>query len=73
MALVFAAGFGVMHSTLKFAALLFVGNSFGYFLGAALNAYLGGSTGMLLWGASYGLFLGAAIGAVLHFAQRALR
>jgi hypothetical protein len=70
MALVFAAGFGVMGSTLKFAALLFVANSVGYFLGAVLNAYFGGPTGMLLWGAAYGLFLGAGIGAVLHLAQR---
>ena len=69
MALVFAAGFGVMSSTLKFAALLFVANSVGYFLGAALNDQFGGSSGMLLWGAAYGLFLGAGIGAVLHFAQ----
>ena len=69
MAFVFAAGFGVMRSMLKFAALLFVANSVGYFLGLALNASFGGSTGMLLWGAAYGLFLGAGIGAVLHFAQ----
>ena len=69
MALVFAAGFGVMRSTLMFAPLLFVANSVGYFLGAALNAYFGSSTGMLLWGVAYGLFLGAGIGAVLHLAQ----
>lgn len=69
MALVFAAGFGVMRSTLKFAVLLFVANSFGYFLGSVLNEYFRGSTGMLLWGAAYGLFLGAGIGAVLYFAQ----
>jgi hypothetical protein len=70
MALVFAAGFGVMRSTMKFAVLLFVANSFGYFLGSVLNEYFRGSTGMLLWGAAYGLFLGAGIGAVLHLAQR---
>jgi hypothetical protein len=69
MALVFAAGFGVLRSTLKFAALLFVANSVGYFLGSALNEYFRGSTGMLLWGVAYGVFLGAGIGAVLHFAQ----
>ena len=69
MALVFAAGFGVMRSTLKFAVLLFVANSFGYFLGLLLNDYFRGSTGMLLWGVAYGLFFGAGIGAVLHFAQ----
>ena len=70
MALVFAAGFRVMGSTLKFAALLFVANSVGYFLGSALNEYFRGSTGMLLWGVAYGVFLGAGIGAVLHFAQK---
>ena len=70
MALVFAAGFGVTHSALKFAALLFIANSLGYFIGDTLNAHFGGSTGMLLWGLAYGLFLGAGIGAVLHFAQR---
>jgi hypothetical protein len=70
MALVFAAGFGVMRSVLKFSALLFIANSIGYFIGAMLNARVGGSTGMLLWGVVYGLCLGAGIGAVLHFAQR---
>jgi hypothetical protein len=69
MALVFAAGFRVLSSTLKFAALFFVANSVGYFLGSALNDYFRGSTGMLLWGAAYGVLLGAGIGAVLHFAQ----
>ena len=69
MALVFAAGFGVVRSTLKFAVILFIANSIGYFLGLALNSYFRSSTGMLLWGASYGLFLGAGIGAVLHLAQ----
>ena len=70
MALVFAAGFGVMRSVLKFSALLFIANSIGYFSGAILNARIGGSAGMLLWGVLYGLCLGAGIGAVLHFAQR---
>lgn len=69
MALVFAAGFRTISSTLKFSAILFVANSIGYFLGSALNDYFGGPTGMLLWGAAYGLFLGAGLGAVLHFAQ----
>ncbi len=69
MALVFAAGFGVTRSTLKFSTLLFIANSLGYFIGDALNSYFGGRTGMLLWGLAYGLFLGAGIGAVLHFAQ----
>lgn len=70
MALVFAAGFGVIRSTLKFSVILFVANSVGYFLGLALNASVGGGPGMLLWGVAYGLFLGAGIGAVLHLAQR---
>jgi hypothetical protein len=69
MALVFAAGFGTISSTLKFSAILFISNSIGYFLGSALNDYFGGPTGMLLWGAAYGFFLGAGLGAVLHLAQ----
>lgn len=69
MALVFAAGFGVLRAMLNFSALLFVANSAGYFLGSALNEQFRGSTGMLLWGAVYGLCLGAGIAAVLHFAQ----
>ena len=70
MALVFAAGFGVMRAALKFSALLFIANSIGYFSGAMLNAHFRGSTGMLLWGVLYGLCLGAGIGAVLHLSQR---
>ena len=69
MALVFAAGFGGLRSLLKFSALLFIANSAGYFLGAAIYASLGGEGGMLLWGVVYGLFLGAGLGAVLHLAQ----
>lgn len=69
MALVFAMGFGRLRSMPKFAVLLFVANSIGYFLGSALNESVTGSTGMLLWGVAYGLFLGAGIGAVLHYAQ----
>jgi hypothetical protein len=69
MALIFAAGFRTMPSTLKFAAILFVANSIGYFFGSALNDYFRAETGMLLWGAAYGLFLGAGLGAVLHYAQ----
>jgi hypothetical protein len=69
MALVFAAGFGVLRSILKLSVLLFVANSLGYFIGSALNESVGGKAGMLLWGAVYGLFLGAGIGAVLHLAQ----
>ncbi len=69
MALVFGKGFGRLGAALKFSVLLFVGNSIGYFLGAALNDYVRGSIGMLLWGLVYGLFLGAGIGALLHYAQ----
>jgi len=69
MAVVFAAGFETLRSTLKFTSILFVANSFGYFLGSALNDAVRGPTGMLLWGVAYGLFLGAGIGAVLHYAQ----
>lgn len=69
MGLVLAAGFGVARSALNLSAVLFVANSVGYFLGSALNDFVGGSVGMLLWGAAYGLCLGAGLGAVLHLAQ----
>jgi hypothetical protein len=69
MGAVFAAGFGAARSALNLAAVLFVANSAGYFLGSALNDSVGGSAGMLLWGASYGLGLGAGLGAALHLAQ----
>ena len=69
MAIVFAVGFGVMRSAWKLAAVLFVANSAGYFLGAAIWAYAGGETGMLLWGVVYGLFLGAGLGAIIHLCQ----
>ena len=69
MALVFAAGFRVMRSALKFSAILFVANSLGYFLGAALLRYSMSKTGMILFGLIYGLSLGAGLGAVLHLAQ----
>lgn len=70
MALVFAAGFNTIRSILKFALLLFVANSIGYFLGSALNDSVGGRGGMLLWGVAYGVFLGAGISAVLYYAQK---
>ena len=70
MALVFAAGFKKVNATPKFALILFLANSLGYFLGSALNNSVAGPTGMLLWGVAYGLFLGAGIGAVFHFSQR---
>lgn len=69
MAVVFAIGFSATGSLMKLAALLFVANCVGYFPGSALNDFLGGGTGMLLWGVVYGLSLGAGIGAVLHFVQ----
>jgi hypothetical protein len=69
MAIIFAAGFGALRSTIKLAAILFVANSAGYFIGSWLNDTVHGAPGMLLWGVVYGLFLGAGIAAVLHLAQ----
>ena len=69
MAIVFGIGFGVIRSTMKLSAILFVANSLGYFLGSALNEYFAGRGGMLIWGIVYGLFLGAGIGGVLQLAQ----
>jgi hypothetical protein len=69
MGFVLAAGFGVARSALNHSAVLFVAHSVGYFLGSALNDFVGGRGGMMLWGASYGLCLGAGLGAVLHLAQ----
>jgi len=69
MALVFAIGFRSLRSILKLSVILFIANSVGYFAGSALNDYVGGKGGMLLWGISYGLCLGAGIGAVLRLAQ----
>ena len=69
MALVFAVGFGAIRSIMQMSVILFIANSLGYFAGSALNDYVGGRGGMLLWGIVYGLCLGAGIGAVLHLAQ----
>lgn len=69
MAFVFAVGFGALRSVIKLSAMLFVANSLGYFAGSALNDYVGGKGGMLLWGILYGLCLGAGIGAALRLAQ----
>ncbi|HEV8487249.1 MAG TPA: hypothetical protein VGV87_27120 [Blastocatellia bacterium] len=69
MALVIAAGFGVLRSAPNLSALLFITNSAGYFFGSVLNDILRGKIGMLLWGAVYGLFLGAGLGAALYVAQ----
>lgn len=70
MALIFAVGFDAFRSIWKLSGILFAANSLGYFLGSALNDYVGDKAGMMLWGAVYGLCLGAGIGAVLHLAQR---
>ncbi len=69
MSAVFAIGFRAARDVLKLSALLFAGNSIGYFLGSALNDYVRGRVGMLLWGIVYGLCLGGGLGAVLHLAQ----
>jgi hypothetical protein len=69
MAVVLALGFGSLRSIVKLSAVLFVSNSLGYFLGAALFQSLNAPTGMLLFGVVYGLFFGAGIGAALHFVQ----
>jgi hypothetical protein len=69
MGSVLALGLGARHSILKLCAILFVANSSGYFLGSALNDYIGGSSGMLFWGTVYGLCLGAGLGMVLHYGQ----
>lgn len=70
MGVVLAAGFRAFASLIKIAAVLFVANALGYFLGAAIFTSLLNETGMLLFGVVYGLFFGAGIGAALHFAQR---
>jgi hypothetical protein len=69
MGLVFARGYGVTRFAYNLSAILFVANSFGYFLGSAVNDSIEGRPGMLLWGLIYGLCLGAGLGAVLHFVQ----
>jgi hypothetical protein len=69
MALVIAAGFRTFRSTVKLSAVLFVSNTLGYFLGAALFDSLSAPIGMLLFGVVYGLFFGAGIGAALQLVQ----
>jgi len=69
MTLVFALGFSAARLVPKLFFLLFIANSAGYFLGSALNNYIGGRPGMLLWGIIYGLFLGSGISALLHLLQ----
>ena len=70
MALVLAAGFRSLRSTIKLSALLFVSNFPGYFFGAALFETLSAPTGMLLFGVVYGLLFGAGIGAALQVVQQ---
>ena len=69
MALVLATGFRRLGSVVKLSAVLFVSNSLGYFLGAALFESLSEPTGMLLFGVVYGFFFGAGIGAALQLLQ----
>lgn len=69
MALVIATGFRRLGSAVKLSAVLFVSNSLGYFLGAALFNSLSEPTGMLLFGVVYGLLFGAGIGAALQLVQ----
>jgi hypothetical protein len=69
MGVVFAAGFGAPRAAPRLAAVLFVANTTGYFVGSLLNNTVGGRPGMLLWGGVYGLCLGAGLGAALFQAQ----
>lgn len=73
MALVIALAFNVIKSFLAIAAILFVANSAGYFLGGIFFYSMQGKTGMILWGLFYGLFLGAGIGLAVFLAQAPLR
>jgi len=69
MAVVLAAGFRTFRSIVKLSAVLFVSNTLGYFLGAALFDSLSEPIGMLLFGVVYGLFFGSGIGAALQLVQ----
>lgn len=69
MGAVLAWAFSAMRDALKIIAVLFVGNSAGYFLGDFLNNTLHGKAGMLAWGVAYGLGLGAGLGSALCVAQ----
>ncbi|MBK9316947.1 MAG: hypothetical protein IPM55_22275 [Acidobacteria bacterium] len=73
MALVIALAFNVIKTFLALAAILFVANSAGYFLGGIFFYSMQGKTGMILWGLFYGLFLGAGIGLAIFLAQAPLR
>jgi hypothetical protein len=69
MGSILAAGVGALRSALRTSFVLFIGNSFGYFIGSALNDLVRGRPGMLLWGAVYGLCLGAGLAAGIYLAQ----
>ena len=73
LAAVFALGFGALRALPLIAGVLFVANSAGYFLGAAIFAAYRNRVGMILWGLIYGLSLGAGLGAALYFAQAPVR
>jgi len=73
MGLILTWAFGALRIAPKIVAVLFAGNSIGYFLGDFLNNTLHGKTGMLLWGVAFGLGLGAGLGAALYFAQAPIR
>jgi hypothetical protein len=73
MALVITLAFGVIKTLFAQAAVLFIANSTGYFLGDLLNNSVRGKTGMLLWGVLYGLCLGAGLGLSIFLAQTPLR
>lgn len=73
MGLVLAWAFGALRQSFGIMAMLFAGNSAGYFLGDFLNNSLRGKAGMLLWGLAFGLGLGAGLGAALYSAQRLAR
>jgi len=73
MALIICFAFGVINRFFAQAALLFIANSAGYFLGGLLDYSIGGKTGMILWGLIYGLCLGAGLGLSLFHAQIPLR
>jgi hypothetical protein len=73
MALVICFAFGVIKTFFAQAALLFIANSAGYFLGGLLYSSISGRAGMLLWGTLYGLCLGAGLGLSIFLAQAPLR
>jgi hypothetical protein len=66
----FVVGFKVRKAPLRLAAVLFLANSVGYFVGSALNDMYARPTGMLLWGGVYGICLGAGLGAVLFLTPK---